>query len=137
MLAILGLLIPASCTLVDKTVSRELRTDAYEKGIMYDLALRKALMGDSVEIIRLSTLELTGGLIAENGSQLISIVDRIGEQRFCRIVHNLSPGEKKTIGTNISAGVDFTLTRKYQYKDLKVIFPVVSDELGNGNNSTR
>ncbi|WP_133162598.1 hypothetical protein [Flavipsychrobacter stenotrophus] len=118
-----------SCTKRVESVSKDLRYRASLHKIDYDRSLTNAWKGDSISILLISTLMLDGGLISENGSQIISIVDKIGEQKFCRVVHNCSPNDKQKIMINISSGFDYTPIKKYEFQDLSKVFPLVFAEL--------
>lgn len=97
--------------------------------IDYAALLNQSFKGDSANIIKLSTLQFGNSANAENGSNLIQIVDSVGESRIIRIIKNCTKAQKNAIYYNLMDGLDYTSNQKYKNHVVQTLFPNLYIEL--------
>jgi hypothetical protein len=84
----------SGCRTEDRSISNFLRRETEKKGIDYGLLLTQSYRGDSLSIIKISTLKFGNSANFENGSNLLEIFDSVGEGWVAEMIKNCSIKEK-------------------------------------------
>jgi len=100
---------------------------AYDNNYNYCTLVRSSFEKKNSSVIKLTLLYYGDGLSYEHGEIVIKLIKHLGEKYYLSELKNnkLSLHEKRIIYSVLSAGIELM----YEFKDLKVIFPLIYEYL--------
>lgn len=106
-------------------VSELLLVVSEERGIDYCTLLSKAVSGDDVSIMHLSTLTICDGAGYDHGAVIVDLIKRIGEDKFIHSLKTASAEQKNLIKMYIEAGLEYGNNHTLQGNAFEEVFPKI------------
>lgn len=111
-------------------LDEHLFSDVVIDGRPYCATVNAALLGDSSAIKELSVYARFDGVAAyQHGAVLIEIVNTIHEDRYLKVLGDLSPYESTSLANSLEAGIDYADTLRTTSgctkRSLECIYPLV------------
>ncbi len=121
----------SECSISGIKVNELLFAVSKDRGIDYCSLLEEAVNGNELAIREISLLKFDDATGYAQGTVIVEMILKLGEEKYLKSISSISVKEKKLIKAYIDIGFEYNESKDLKNKELAELFPKVNSFLEN------